>query len=74
LSKKRVGFLKIVILRLISFPLSHTSTLSNKLKVSSITTYLDAFCQNISFNLLLLQLLLLGNDVAKNVGEVSVFH
>ena len=35
---------------------------------------MDAFCQNISFNLLLLQLLLLGNDVAKNVGEVSVFH
>jgi hypothetical protein len=36
--------------------------------------------QNISFTLLLLQLLLLGNDVAENpgpetkVGEVSVFH
>jgi hypothetical protein len=37
-------------------------------------------CHYISFTLLLLQLLLLGNDVAENpgpetkVGEVSVFH
>jgi hypothetical protein len=42
--------------------------------------YFGCFYQNISFTLLLLQLLLLGNDVAENpgpetkVGEVNVFH
>jgi hypothetical protein len=48
---------------------------------SFINNYLfGCFYQNISFTLLLLQLLLLGNDVAENpgpettVGEVSVFH
>ena len=48
---------------------------------SFIINYLfGCFYQNISFTLLLLQLLLLGNDVAENpgpetkVGEVSVFH
>ena len=55
--------------------------LFNIIQVSSVVCYkfvFKEFCKNITFTLILLMLILLGNDIPENPGpfdnEISIFH